>query len=119
MQLGMRKVCASWIPRVRTFEQKQQRIADSNTFLENKYRSRGKRFLESIITADEVWTSSEEAYRQFYLHHDNTPIHTYVDSKTTLAGLLDINTIQHPQFSPDLAPCDYWLFRIIRNVLRG
>ena len=28
---------------------------------------------------------------------------------------MDIKTILHPPYSPDLAPCDFWLFRMLRG----
>lgn len=55
-ELGMVKVCARWVPRVLSSQQKLQRVADSTAFLK-QYRERGERFLDSIITADETWVS--------------------------------------------------------------
>ena len=28
---------------------------------------------------------------------------------------MGIQTVRHPPYSPDLAPCDFWLFRKIRG----
>ena len=28
---------------------------------------------------------------------------------------MGINTVPHPQYSPDLAPCDFWLFPKLRG----
>ena len=28
---------------------------------------------------------------------------------------MDIETVPHPPYSPDLAPCDFWLFRKLRG----
>lgn len=55
-ELNMTKVCARWVPRLLTSQQKLQRVADSRAFLK-QYRQLGDRFLESIITADETWVS--------------------------------------------------------------
>lgn len=55
-ELGMSKVCARWIPRILTLEQKLQRVADAKSFL-RQYRIHGNRFMNSIITADETWIS--------------------------------------------------------------
>jgi hypothetical protein len=27
--------------------------------------------------------------------------------------------MDHPLYSPDLAPCDFWLFQKLKNVLKG
>ena len=32
---------------------------------------------------------------------------------------MDIKTVPHPPYSPDLAPCDFWLFRKHKENLRG
>lgn len=30
-----------------------------------------------------------------------------------------VDTIQHPAYSPDLNPCDYWFFNRIKRIIRG
>ncbi len=30
-----------------------------------------------------------------------------------------MRTIPHPPYSPDLAPADYWLFRVLKKELAG
>ena len=32
---------------------------------------------------------------------------------------MGIKTVPHPLYSPDLAPCDYWLFPKLKEKLRG
>ena len=27
--------------------------------------------------------------------------------------------ISHPPYSPDLAPCDYWVFPFLKDIIRG
>ena len=56
--------------------------------------------------------------RRFLLHHDNAPAHTAV---LTLAfiGSSGINMVPHPPYSPDLVPCDYFIFPRLKNMLRG
>lgn len=54
----------------------------------------------------------------FVLHHDNAPPHSSVVTKTTLREL-GIDTVKHPAYSPDLAPCDFWLFPTLKSELRG
>ncbi len=52
------------------------------------------------------------------MHHDNASSHT---STPTLAllGEQNINLLAHPPYSPDLAPCDYFLFPRIKKELGG
>jgi len=54
----------------------------------------------------------------FRLHHDNAPPHT---SRVVTEFLIEkrIETVQHPPYSPDLAPSDFWLFPNMKNSLRG
>jgi hypothetical protein len=52
------------------------------------------------------------------LHHDNTPSHTSVLTQQFLAKFkLPVNP--HPTYSPDLAPCDFFLFSYVKLKLKG
>ena len=53
-----------------------------------------------------------------FLQHDNARPHT---SRATTAELqrLNLTTVQHPPFSPELAPSDFHLFPIMKEDLRG
>ena len=55
---------------------------------------------------------------QWHFHQDNAPVHnsTLVTDYLTKMG---INTVPQPPFSPDLAPCDFWLFPKLKEKLRG
>ena len=48
--------------------------------------------------------------------HDNARphVHKNVNNFLTEHG---IDTIQHPPYSPDLAPCDFWLFCLVKSKL--
>ena len=52
------------------------------------------------------------------LHHDNAPAHTAVLTQQLLAAN-KIPVIPHPLFSPDLAPCDFFLFYKMKFKLKG
>lgn len=52
--LGMRKLCAKWVPRELTFDQKQQRIVDSEQCLELFNRNKPE-FSRRFVTMDETW----------------------------------------------------------------
>ncbi|UYV77465.1 hypothetical protein LAZ67_15001109 [Cordylochernes scorpioides] len=48
---------------------------------------------------------------QIYLLHENARPH--------VAQVLEWKVLQHPPYSPDLAPTDYHLFRSMSNHMRG
>ena len=56
--------------------------------------------------------------RGLLLHHDNASAHT---AAATLDFLQENNVqlVTHPPYSPDLAPCDFFLFPQIKKQLRG
>ena len=54
--------------------------------------------------------------RNLKILHDNARphVHQNVNNFLTEHG---ISTIQHPPYSPDLAPCDFWLFSLVKSQL--
>lgn len=56
--------------------------------------------------------------QQILLHMDNAPAHTAQYSKTVLQKC-NVTALEHPPYSPDLAPCDFALFPRIKKELRG
>jgi len=53
--------------------------------------------------------------RGLFLHMDNAPAHR-VDECFMEHG---ITRLPHPPYSPDIAPCDFWLFGFLKNYLEG
>ena len=55
---------------------------------------------------------------QWHFHQNNAPVHNsiFVTDYLTKMG---IKTVPHPPNSPDLAPCDFWLFPKLKENLRG
>ena len=53
-QLGLRKICARWVPHLLTDEQKQSRVRLASQVIE-KYDKCDPRRLEEIVTGDETW----------------------------------------------------------------
>jgi histone-lysine N-methyltransferase SETMAR len=51
-------------------------------------------------------------------HHDNAPSHRAAETQYTIRKL-GFEVPEHPAYSPDLAPCDFFLFPTLKNVLRG
>jgi len=61
----------------------------------------------------ELWRSGD-----WFLHHDNGPAHTDLSVTWYLASL-GWTIIPHPPYSPDLAPCDFFLFPTMKKTLKG
>ena len=55
---------------------------------------------------------------QWHFHQDNAPVHNsiLVTDHLTKRG---IKTVPHHPYSPDHAPCHYWLFPKLKEKLRG
>ena len=52
------------------------------------------------------------------LQHDNAPAHTALSIREFLAKK-NIPVRPHPPYSPDLAPCDFYLFPKLKSKLKG
>ncbi|KAJ4445099.1 hypothetical protein ANN_06898 [Periplaneta americana] len=61
----------------------------------------------------DMWTANN-----WHLHHDNAPAHSSQLIHTFLAKH-GITTVRQPPYSPDLAPCDFWLFPKLKTPLKG
>ena len=51
---------------------------------------------------------------QWHLHKDNTPVHNSI-LVTDYLTKMGIKAVPHRPYSPDLAPCDFWLFPKLRG----
>ena len=51
---------------------------------------------------------------QWHFHQDNAPVHNSI-LVTDYLTKMGIKTVPHPPNSPDLAPCDFWLFPKLRG----
>ncbi|QQP54565.1 Uncharacterized protein FKW44_007435, partial [Caligus rogercresseyi] len=60
----------------------------------------------------------EMAKRDWYFHFDNAPCHTANSTKEFLAKK-GIKVIDHPPYSPDLAPADFFYFPVMKKMLEG
>jgi histone-lysine N-methyltransferase SETMAR len=192
-ELGLRRICSRWIPRVLTTEQKSSRVENCK-LLQNNVLTYGNGYLNKIITADESWIHHFEpegkvATSQWHspgepkpkkarmaisagkvmiitffdirgmvyqhvvqkgqtvnacyyikvlerlcehirrkrpelreggwlLHHDNARPHVARIVRDFLESH-GIETVPHPPYSPDLAPCDFYLFPNLKKALKG
>ena len=51
---------------------------------------------------------------QWHFHQDNAPFNNSI-LVTDYLTKMGINTVPHRPYSPDLAPCDFWLFPKLRG----
>jgi transposase len=56
--------------------------------------------------------------KSWVLHHDNVPAHASLVVRQFLAST-KTTVIPQPPYSPDLAPCDYFLFPKMKLKLKG
>lgn len=69
---------------------------------------------------DSVRRKRPERYRanSWRLHHDNAPAHTALKTREWLTKN-GVFVIEHPAYSPDLAPNDFYLFPKTKSSLKG
>jgi transposase len=53
-----------------------------------------------------------------HLFHDNAPAHRSVLVKNFMAKN-NTTTLEHPLYSPDLVPADFYLFPLLKSALKG
>lgn len=61
----------------------------------------------------ELWQSGD-----WFLHHNNAPAHTALRVIHYLASR-GWPVVPHPPYSPDLAPCDFFIFPRMKKNLKG
>ena len=61
----------------------------------------------------ELWET-----RSWLLHHDIAPAHNALGIQELLAKN-NIAVLEQPPYSPDLAPCDFFLFSKLKKVIKG
>ncbi len=73
-----------------------------------------KRLMDSIeMRHPKLWRDGD-----YVIHDDNAPAHRR-DVVTNWVNSKHFRTMNHPPYSPDLAPADFWLFPTLKKLLRG
>ena len=82
------------------------------------------RRLNVRLIAEEVGLQKTDVHRirgetadKWFLHHDITPSHTSFAVREFFKQNY-ITTLPHPPYSPDLAPCDFFLFPKLKTHLK-
>jgi len=67
-----------------------------------------------------IWRKCPDKWKNnnWFLHHDNVPAHTALVVQQFLTSK-NITVIPHPPDSPDLAPCEFFLFPKMKLWLKG
>ena len=77
-----------------------------------------KNFLRRLMRSErekrrELWET-----RSWLLHHDNAPTHNALGIWEFLANN-NLVVLKQPSYSPDLVPCDFFLFPKPKEVFKG
>ncbi|UYV73900.1 hypothetical protein LAZ67_11001345 [Cordylochernes scorpioides] len=146
--LGMRRVAAKFVPKLLNCNQKQHRMNIANEMLDSvrddpnllqrlitgdeagvvhhEFLPQGRTVNKEYYL--QVMRNLRESIRQkrpdlwknknWLLHHDNAPAHISLLVRDILSKN---NTLMMPQrpYSPDLAPCDFFLFPKLKRPMKG
>ena len=87
-------------------------------FLDKGATVNSPRYIETLRNLRRRVCRVRESTDRILLQHDNATPHT---SRATKAALtrLKFDTLPHPPYSPDLAPCDFYLFPNLKRHLKG
>ena len=61
----------------------------------------------------EMWND-----KSWLFHNDNAPARKAISVRQLLVKK-QITALDHPPYSPDLTPCDFWLFSRLKAVIKG
>ena len=56
-----------------------------------------------------------EEHTPLWILHDNAPVHTAAISKAAVSDA-GLTIVDHPPYSPDLAPSDFWLLNHLKSI---
>ncbi|PNF43546.1 hypothetical protein B7P43_G03939, partial [Cryptotermes secundus] len=111
--LGMRRVAAKSVPKLLLPEQ-QLRLEVAQDMLEEYYQEVLRHLRDAVRRKKPELLDA----RNWQLHHDNAPAH----SSHLIQGFLakhGIPQVRQAPYSPDMAPCDFWLFSRLKTPLKA
>jgi histone-lysine N-methyltransferase SETMAR len=75
-------------------------------------------YKETVLPTVLAGLREKQPSGKIHLHHDNAPAH-----RSSLVQLYlqeqEVDLVPHPPYSPDLAPCDFFLFPRLKAALRN
>ncbi|KAG5309885.1 SETMR methyltransferase, partial [Acromyrmex insinuator] len=120
----MKKLSARWVPRLFTVDHKRDRVTISKqcfnvigrTSTYDAPRSGGPIEAATPKIFDKVHDIVLLAKKKMFFHQDNVWVHTY-PAPMAKFNEFRYELLPHPAYSPDLAPCNYFLFpeKIVRR----
>ncbi|KAG5320457.1 SETMR methyltransferase, partial [Pseudoatta argentina] len=121
-QLGMKKLSAKWVPRLGvTMEHKRNRVTISKQYLKMFQRNPDE-FLRRFITVDETWihyfTPETKEQSKQWTSPALKKAKTVKSAGKMMATVFRYELLPYPAYSPDLAPCDYFLFSNLKKWFR-
>nr|KAG5697247.1 hypothetical protein BaRGS_031243 [Batillaria attramentaria]KAG5697713.1 hypothetical protein BaRGS_000598 [Batillaria attramentaria] len=90
------------------------------TFMRLKLGDNGKKILQDLqaVFGAKCVAPNRWNLKDLNAVHDNAaPLKAKIT--TTFLEEREIKVLAHPPYSPDLAPCDFWLFPILKERLAG
>ena len=89
-------------------------LPQGQTIHQHVYKNILRRLMRSVREKRrELWET-----RSWLLHHDNAPAHNALGIREFLAEN-NIAVLKKPLYSPDLAPCDFFVFPKLKKVIKG
>ena len=89
-------------------------LPQGQTVNQHVYKEILRRLLHSVCEKRrELWQDNA-----WLLHQDNAPAHNALSICQFLAKK-NVTVLDHPPYSPDLAPCDFFLFPKFKEVIKG
>ncbi|UYV61159.1 K02A2.6-like [Cordylochernes scorpioides] len=130
----MRRVAAKFVPKLLNCDQKQHRMNIANEMLDSVRDD--PNLLQRVITGDEAWVygydvETKAQSSQWKLPHEPRPKkarQVRSNVKVLLTVFFDCRGVVHHEFlpqgrtspySPDLAPCDFFLFLKLKRPMKG
>ena len=79
----------------------------------------GRSYKKSVLKkAKEFYNKESKGWSGVHLLHDNASSHTCEVVKSFLASE-KVKVLNRPPYSPDLSPCDFFLFPRLKKMLSG
>ena len=89
-------------------------LPQGQTINQNVYKDILRRLMRSVREKTrELWET-----KSWLLHDDNAPAYNALSIRQFLAEN-DLAVLEQPPYSPDLAPCDFFLFPKLKGVIKG
>ena len=88
-------------------------VPESQTVNQVYYKNVLTTLHERVRRRPDMWKNAS-----WILHHDSAPAYNALSVKRYLVKN-NIPVMEHPPYSPDLAPCDFFLFPKIKSALKG